>query len=121
MVQVVSVLLCVVIALPSAVRGCSCPLGTFDRSRAEAIKDDFCLDNTSVYIGTVLTATCNCVPLNTKDADFYCRSYSLQDTMSVQVNEETVGRAKCANKSDYVYEFLYNCSEIVERLVGGIV
>ncbi len=115
--------LCLLLSLasfPAAVISCSCVEGAFQRSRRQAIKEDFCGEYTvDVYLATVTKATCNCLAIS-GDADLYCSSYAFLDTATVSVSSETTGRVVCERVRELGDSFgLYNCSAIVSQLVGG--
>jgi len=107
-------------ALPSVAFSCSCPVGSFPRSRTQAIEEDFCGEYSSsdVYTARVVGATCNCIPPS-GDANLQCQDYTFATGSTSVVNVEVVNRilesVQCAT---YRYG-VAPCSGLTTSLAGS--
>ena len=108
---VILVILHTLSCLLVTVYGCSCVEGSFDRSRTKALRSDFCW-SADVYVGTVLGATCNCLPDPSDDGELYCQTFSSAGQGSSNVDVETVARATCSDPNSFFTDSLRACSEL---------
>ena len=108
-------------ALPSVAFSCSCAVGSFSRSRTQAIKDVFCSEYSSsdVYTARVVGATCNCIPAS-GDANLQCLDYTFTTDNTSVVNVEVVNRILESVQCDtYRYEEVSQCSGLTTSLAGS--
>ena len=106
-------------ALPSVAFSCSCPVGSFNRPRTQAIEEDFCGEySPNVYTARVVGATCNCIPAS-GDANLQCQDYTFATGNTSVVNVEVVNRILEPVCNRYRYGDVSQCSGLTTSLAGS--